>query len=88
MNTIELNVQGMSCGSCVKHVNAALSQLAGVTAVEVDLSAGSVRVTGFAGTDALVSALDHAGYPAQIVTVASNDAKPVERSGKGGCCCR
>lgn len=68
MQTIELNVQGMTCGSCVKHVNAALSQLAGVSSVDVDLSNGRVRVTGSADTEAMISALDSAGYCAQPVT--------------------
>lgn len=68
MQTIELNVQGMTCGSCVKHVKAALSQLAGVSSVDVDLSSGRVRVTGSANTEAMISALDSAGYCAQPVT--------------------
>lgn len=68
MQTIELNVQGMTCGSCVKHVTAALSQLAEVSSVDVDLSSGRVRVTGSANTEAMISALDSAGYCAQPVT--------------------
>lgn len=88
MNTIELNVQGMTCGSCVKHVNAALNPLAGVTAVEVDLSAGRVRVTGSAEAAALISALDTAGYPAQLAAATDSDTKPASSAGKGGCCCR
>ncbi len=68
MQTIELNVQGMTCGSCVKHVSAALRQLAGVSAVEVDLSAGRVRIEGSASAEALISALDGEGYPAQLAS--------------------
>jgi copper chaperone len=64
MNTIELTVQSMTCGSCVKHVSAALKQLGAVSSVEVDLAAGLVRVTGSAPVEALITALDDAGYPA------------------------
>ena len=46
MSTIELNVEGMSCGSCVKHVTEALNTVEGVTKVDVDLQAARVRVTG------------------------------------------
>lgn len=78
MSTIELNVQGMSCGSCVKHISEALQPLAGVAAVEVDLQAGRVRVSGTPDSAALIAALDDAGYPAQLATPA---AAP-----KTGCC--
>jgi copper chaperone len=89
MSTIELNVQGMTCGSCVKHVSAALNQLAGVTTVEVDLAAALVRVTGSAHAEALIAALDNAGYPAQTATaVAASSATPAKNASKGGCCCR
>ena len=88
MQTIELNVQGMTCSSCVKHVNAALNQLAGVTTVEVDLDAGRVSVTGSADAGALINALDNEGYPAQIVVAADNGSKAASSTGKGGCCCR
>lgn len=32
MHNIELNVQGLRCGACVKHVTAALQALAGLAA--------------------------------------------------------
>ena len=40
MTTIHLEVQGMSCGGCVKSVTAALTPLPGVNSVEVDLPTG------------------------------------------------
>ncbi|MBF7731714.1 heavy-metal-associated domain-containing protein [Pseudomonas sp. N040] len=87
MRTIELNVQGMSCGSCVKHINAALAALAalaGVDAVEVDLPAGRVRVTGNAEAALLIATLDDAGYPAQAASpAAAAAAKP---AGCGSSC--
>lgn len=37
MSTIDLEVEGMSCGSCVKHVKQALQPLTGVSGVEVGI---------------------------------------------------
>jgi copper chaperone len=67
-----LTVQGMTCGSCVRHVTAALKELDGVGAVEVKLRDGLVVVkhdATEAPVDQLIDALRDAGYDAQ--------AKPV-----------
>ena len=76
MNTIDLQVEGMSCGACVKHVTQALQLLPGVSGVEVDLQSGRVRVSGelAQGGDPLVMALTGAGYPAKLATDASTSA--------------
>ena len=85
MTTIHLEVQGMSCGGCVKSVTAALTPLPGVNSVEVDLPRGHVTVNGdlAQGADPLVLALTAAGYPAQLTssTMATAGAKK-----SGGCC--
>ena len=85
MNTINLEVQGMSCGGCVKRVTAALQPLNGVSSVDVDLPTGHVRVNGDfpQGGDSLVLALTSAGYPAKLTT--STEATPVAKK-SGGCC--
>ncbi len=59
-----LNVEGMTCPSCVRHVSAALEDLEGVTQVEVKLREGTVAVTHAAGVKivSLVTALREAGY--------------------------
>ena len=41
----ELKIEGMMCAHCQKHVNDALSKMDGVTAVEVNLEAGTAKVT-------------------------------------------
>ncbi len=41
----ELKIDGMMCAHCQKHVQEALSKMAGVTAVEVNLEAGTATVT-------------------------------------------
>lgn len=46
MSTVELEVQGMTCSSCVKHVTKALQSVSGVSRVEVDLTNGRARVEG------------------------------------------
>ena len=70
MSSIELNVREMSCSSCVRHVTEALTAVAGVNAVDVDLTGGRVKVSGQADSQALISALDAAGYPAAIASSA------------------
>ncbi len=44
-NEITFPVQGMSCGSCVRHIKAALESIQGVKTVEVNLAAGDVSVS-------------------------------------------
>lgn len=88
MRTIHLEVQGMSCGGCVKSVTAALKSLPSVGTVDVDLATGHVTVNGdFAeGTDVLVLALTAAGYAAKLV--AATDVTPqAPGSKKSGRCC-
>jgi copper chaperone len=63
---IVLNIQGMSCGSCVRHVEGALKSVAGVTYVAVDLKAGRVEVRGTGlVTGKLLTAIEEAGYGAE-----------------------
>lgn len=44
MENITLNVQGMSCGHCVKAVETSVGALAGVQEVKVDLAEAKVTV--------------------------------------------
>ncbi|CAI8714230.1 copper chaperone [Pseudomonas sp. IT-196MI5] len=90
MRIVELQVQGMSCGSCVKHVTEALRPLEGVSGVEVDLRAGRVKVSGDSDSYALLTALQDAGYPAQLGTLESVASEKTSGCGGngGGCCCR
>ena len=86
MKIIHLNVQGMSCGGCVKNVTAALTRLPGVSTVNVDLPTGHVTVIGDLpeGGDLLVLALTAAGYPAEVIT--GTTASPPTITKSGGCC--
>jgi copper chaperone CopZ len=67
MATATYDVQGMTCGHCVNAVTEELQDVAGVTAVDVDLQAGGtskVTVTSDAPLDAeaVRAAVDEAGY--------------------------
>ena len=44
MEKVTLNVQGMSCGHCVKAVEGSVGALGGVNAVKVNLDAATVEV--------------------------------------------
>ena len=86
MNSIHLEVQGMSCGGCVKNVTAALARVPGVSTVDVDLQAGRATITGDLpqGGDSLVLASTAAGYPAKLTSAVMASPPPVKKS--GGCC--
>jgi copper chaperone len=61
----EFQVDGMSCEHCRAAVTSEVVQVAGVQAVEVDLQAGRVRVSGRdVEAAAVVAAIDEAGYDA------------------------
>ena len=63
MTTTTYNVTGMTCGHCAKAVSTEVSALDGVSAVGVDVEAGTVAVTGEGVTeDAVRRAVDEAGY--------------------------
>ena len=65
MQTVSLNVQGMTCGGCVASVTRVLKAVPGVTDVVVTLQPGVARVTfdpGRTGAPALRSAVEAAGY--------------------------
>lgn len=59
-----LNVDGMTCPSCIRHISVALREVDGVDEVEVKLREGKVAVKHAAGVKlvSLISALREAGY--------------------------
>ena len=46
MQTLDFTVAGMTCQHCVASVTEEVGELAGVTAVHVDLDSGRLQVTG------------------------------------------
>ena len=87
VETITLNVAGMTCGSCERHITKALDQVGGYRDAKVDLAGGQVHVTyelGAASPEQLVDAVTKAGYPAQVATAAVNAQPNGPKS--CGCC--
>jgi Cu+-exporting ATPase len=64
-----LNIDGMTCASCVARVEKALGRVAGVQAASVNLATEQAQVQAEAGTDPqqLLAAVQRAGYEASIV---------------------
>jgi copper ion binding protein len=64
MSTATYTVTGMTCGHCVASVTEEVSQVHGVTAVDVDLESGGLTVTSEAPVDeaAVRAAVEEAGY--------------------------
>jgi copper chaperone len=64
--TLTYRVAGMTCEHCKAAVDGEVGKVVGVTAVDVDLDSKLVRVSGESvDTDAVVAAIDEAGYDAQ-----------------------
>lgn len=59
-------VGGMSCDACIRVVTNALARVPGAVRVEVDLGTGRAVVAGNAQGDALVAAVEQAGYDARL----------------------
>ncbi|PUE60671.1 hypothetical protein B9Z44_02450 [Limnohabitans curvus] len=96
MNTLELKIEGMTCGKCVKHVKQALGAVPGVDHVEVDLANGRARVDGDLQVrgELLIAALAKEDYTATIATDVVSE-QPIQSGAfhsrqttkGGGCCC-
>ena len=70
--TLQLDIEGMTCASCVGRVEKALLRVPGVLSAEVNLATetATVRTTGGPGDssmlNALLAAVDKAGYVARV----------------------
>lgn len=61
-----VTVDGMTCGHCEQTVEEAAADVEGVTAASADREASTVTVEGDADVDAVVAAIDEAGYDASV----------------------
>jgi copper chaperone len=59
---LKLKVAGMTCGGCVSSVTRAVTAAAPGAKVKVDLASGEVAVDGPAAKQAIVTAIEDAGY--------------------------
>ena len=85
----QYDVTGMSCAACSARVEKAVSQVPGVTSCSVSLLTNSMGVEGTASPEAIVKAVEEAGYGA----AEKGAAKPPSRTmrhqpSSGGCCGR
>jgi Cu+-exporting ATPase len=82
----DLNVEGMTCASCVARVEKALAKVDGVSAASVNLATESARVTVGKGVPvaALIGAVEKAGYHASIKKADSTAeiSKPKDNGGR------
>ena len=60
----QFDVSGMTCSACVAHVEKAVSKVEGVKSCSVSLVTNSMNVEGSATDEAIVAAVDRAGYHA------------------------
>ncbi|MGV0794804.1 heavy-metal-associated domain-containing protein [Mycolicibacterium sp. XJ1819] len=62
--TTTVTVTGMTCGHCVSSVREGISEIPGVTAVDVDLATGTVTIDSEQAVDpaAVKNAVEEAGY--------------------------
>lgn len=66
-DTTNLEVEGMTCASCVSRVERVLSKVPGVSQASVNLATERASVKGSADPAALIRAIEKAGYQARIL---------------------
>ena len=63
----QFSVTGMSCAACVARVEKAVGKVEGVSSCAVSLLTNSLAVEGTASADAIISAVESAGYGAKAL---------------------
>lgn len=64
---MRINIEGMTCGHCVKAVEKALAAVPGVSAVkEVSLERAEAVLEGRPDPQAVVAAIEEEGYQARV----------------------
>lgn len=86
-----LQIAGMSCDACVRHVTTSLSALEGVIHAQVDLKINQAIVEhlpAYADAAALVAAIHGAGYTALVAgSSEDSDSRRPESGVSSGCGC-
>ena len=68
-------VTGMSCAACSARVEKAVGKVEGVASCAVSLLTNSLSVDGTAAPDAVIAAVQAAGYGASLKDAAKTDTK-------------
>jgi len=71
--SIQLNISGATCASCVRTIESALRGTPGVHGADMNFADRTVQVTGTASTNALIKAVEDAGYGASEARDDDND---------------
>ncbi|MEX2333312.1 MAG: heavy metal-associated domain-containing protein, partial [Pseudohongiella sp.] len=82
--TLQLDIEGMSCASCVGRVEQALLKTPGVSSASVNLATeqAQVMVDNTTAPESLLAALDKAGYPGRLHEDNNSGAAETERQEK------
>ncbi|AEF20826.1 heavy metal translocating P-type ATPase [Pseudomonas fulva] len=83
--TVDLAISGMTCASCVGRVERALNKQPGVLSTSVNLATERARLQVLPGTDsqALLKAVDAAGYSASTLETTTDTGANAERQLRG-----
>ncbi len=76
-----LSVEGMTCASCVGRVEKALKAVPGVAEASVNLASERAVVRGTAGAEALIAAVEAAGYDAKFAETDAPAGADAEAAG-------
>ncbi len=71
----QYSVTGMTCAACSARVEKAVSNVEGVTSCSVSLLTNSMGVEGNVNTQAIIKAVEDAGYGASLKSDSSNSSK-------------
>ena len=74
----QFNVTGMSCAACSSRVEKAVSKVPGVTSCSVSLLTNSMGVDGTASAQAIIQAVEQAGYGASEKGAANQPAPSMQ----------
>ncbi|PYD88310.1 cadmium-translocating P-type ATPase [Pseudomonas syringae pv. pisi] len=83
MNNTVLNIEGMTCASCVARVEKALRAVPGVSGASVNLATEKASVQGQAAPEILMAAVHAAGYEAELELPDAAGAAPARRKETG-----
>ena len=77
---MKFDVTGMSCAACSARVEKAVAKVEGVSQCAVNLLTNSMQVEGSASAEAIIAAVEAAGYGASVHDAAAAPAKTEEKN--------
>ncbi|MCZ4338470.1 heavy metal translocating P-type ATPase [Shewanella colwelliana] len=78
-SSIQLNIIGAGCASCVGKIEAAIKGVAGVESAEMNFADRTVLVLGSASIGQLITAVEAAGYNATAIQTGASEAAMTEK---------